>query len=64
MGKTCYRPNAGPFINDFNNFRFEIKGKLDRHSAWRSGDDVWFVMYGRRDISEGAFLMRKYNQFA
>ena len=56
--------NAGPFMNGFDENRHEVNCVLDRHTAWRSGDNVWFVMYAKRDISEGEFLMWKYNPSA
>jgi hypothetical protein len=56
--------NVGLFMNGFDNLISEINCRLDRHSAWRGGGDVWFVMYARRDTSEGEFLMWKYNPFA
>ena len=51
-------------MNGFDDHRDEINCWLDRNKAWRIGDDVWFVMYARRDISEGEFLMWKYNPYA
>ena len=51
-------------MNGFDDNRDEVNCVLARNTAWRSGDNVWFVMYAARDISEGEFLMWKYNPFA
>jgi len=56
--------NAGPLMNGFDDLREEVNCTLNRNTAWKYGDDVWFVVYANRDIAEGEFIMWKYNPYA
>jgi hypothetical protein len=53
---------AGPFMNGRDGDGHDVNCTLDRHSAWRDeAGRVWFLLKANRDISEGEWLMWKYD---
>ena len=53
---------AGPFMNGRDGDGPDVNCTLDRHSAWKDeAGRVWFLLRANRDISEGEWLMWKYD---